>query len=64
MFFIFISCLILFVGATTDCQDSSDATTADEKPKESVNGKYLFHKKPRVCPIRFSQGKKLRTFNI
>ncbi|KAJ8720371.1 hypothetical protein PYW07_012414 [Mythimna separata] len=25
-------------GATTDCQDSSDATTADEKPKESVNG--------------------------
>ncbi|CAB3247018.1 unnamed protein product [Arctia plantaginis] len=25
-------------GAATDCQDSSDATTADEKPKESVNG--------------------------
>ncbi|XP_035437657.2 F-actin-monooxygenase MICAL3 isoform X2 [Spodoptera frugiperda] len=25
-------------GATTDCQDSSDATTADEKPKENVNG--------------------------
>ncbi|RVE46838.1 hypothetical protein evm_008483, partial [Chilo suppressalis] len=25
-------------GATTDCQDSSDATTADEKPKEAVNG--------------------------
>ncbi|XP_053608688.1 uncharacterized protein LOC128674248 isoform X2 [Plodia interpunctella] len=25
-------------GATTDCQDSSDATTADEKPKESING--------------------------
>ncbi|XP_075976605.1 centrosomal protein 164 isoform X2 [Anticarsia gemmatalis] len=25
-------------GATTDCQDSSDATTADEKPKETVNG--------------------------
>ncbi|KAF9424220.1 hypothetical protein HW555_000613 [Spodoptera exigua] len=26
------------VRATTDCQDSSDATTADEKPKENVNG--------------------------
>ncbi|CAK1543246.1 unnamed protein product [Leptosia nina] len=25
-------------GVATDCQDSSDATTADEKPKESVNG--------------------------
>lgn len=25
-------------GATTDCQDSSDATTADEKPKENING--------------------------
>ncbi|CAG4959513.1 unnamed protein product [Parnassius apollo] len=25
-------------GATTDYQDSSDATTADEKPKEAVNG--------------------------
>ncbi|CAH0755347.1 unnamed protein product [Diatraea saccharalis] len=25
-------------GATTDCQDSSDATTADEKPKAAVNG--------------------------
>ncbi|XP_052742105.1 centrosomal protein of 164 kDa [Bicyclus anynana] len=25
-------------GATTDCQDSSDATTADEKPKEAING--------------------------
>ncbi|XP_072930241.1 uncharacterized protein Cep164 isoform X2 [Epargyreus clarus] len=25
-------------GATTDYQDSSDATTADEKPKESING--------------------------
>ncbi|CAH0727188.1 unnamed protein product, partial [Brenthis ino] len=25
-------------GATTDCQDSSDATTADEKPKETING--------------------------
>ncbi|CAH2090554.1 unnamed protein product [Euphydryas editha] len=26
------------IGATTDCQDSSDATTADEKPKETING--------------------------
>ncbi|CAH3977319.1 unnamed protein product [Pieris brassicae] len=26
------------LGVATDCQDSSDATTADEKPKESVNG--------------------------
>ncbi|XP_026493923.2 centrosomal protein of 164 kDa [Vanessa tameamea] len=25
-------------GATTDCQDSSDATTADEKPKDTING--------------------------
>ncbi|XP_013173081.1 PREDICTED: centrosomal protein of 164 kDa isoform X1 [Papilio xuthus] len=25
-------------GATTDYQDSSDATTADEKPKETING--------------------------
>ncbi|KAL4715734.1 hypothetical protein ACJJTC_006313 [Scirpophaga incertulas] len=25
-------------GATTDYQDSSDATTADEKPKENMNG--------------------------
>ncbi|XP_039756986.1 uncharacterized protein LOC120631456 [Pararge aegeria] len=25
-------------GATTDCQDSSDATTADDKPKEAING--------------------------
>lgn len=26
------------ISATTDCQDSSDATTADEKPKENING--------------------------
>ncbi|CAG9583392.1 unnamed protein product [Danaus chrysippus] len=25
-------------AGTTDCQDSSDATTADEKPKENING--------------------------
>ncbi|XP_026332462.1 centrosomal protein of 164 kDa isoform X3 [Hyposmocoma kahamanoa] len=25
-------------AVTTDCQDSSDATTADEKPKEPING--------------------------
>ncbi|XP_041981171.1 uncharacterized protein LOC121734646 isoform X2 [Aricia agestis] len=25
-------------GTTTDCQDSSDATTADEKPKDAING--------------------------
>ncbi|XP_059062931.1 centrosomal protein of 164 kDa [Achroia grisella] len=25
-------------GATTDCQDSSDATTADDKSKDNVNG--------------------------
>ncbi|CAH2267379.1 jg27561 [Pararge aegeria aegeria] len=27
-------------GATTDCQDSSDATTADEKPKEANNERF------------------------
>ncbi|KAJ0175970.1 hypothetical protein K1T71_008144 [Dendrolimus kikuchii] len=26
------------IGANTDCQDSSDPTTADEKPKETING--------------------------
>lgn len=31
-------------GATTDCQDSSDATTADEKPKETMNGKFNYKK--------------------